>query len=93
MMIKYNVCELDIRKGVFKKSVKNKSTLGMNLEDSPTSPEDSPHCRHPSTPRILGSLVSGIQHLFQNNREGPMPAEKGTQESSPTSSWGSFQYH
>jgi hypothetical protein len=32
---------------------------------------------------MLGSLVSGMQHLFQNNLERPMPAGTGTQETSP----------
>ena len=32
----------------------------------PNSPEDPPHRRHTSTPRILRSLVSGTQHMFQN---------------------------
>jgi hypothetical protein len=31
-------------------------------------------------PRILGSLVSGTQHLFQNNREGLGPTGAGKQE-------------
>ena len=31
----------------------------------PRSWEDSPHCRHHSTPRIWRSLVSETQHLFQ----------------------------
>jgi hypothetical protein len=33
----------------------------------PRSPEDFPCNRHPSTPRILRSLVSGMQHLFQKS--------------------------
>jgi hypothetical protein len=33
----------------------------------PGFPEDSPPYRHPSRPRILESLVSGTQHLFQQN--------------------------
>jgi hypothetical protein len=51
----------------------------------PRSPETSPHCQCPSTPRILGSLVSGTQHLFQNNLESLVPAGTGTQEIHPTS--------
>jgi hypothetical protein len=39
----------------------------------PRSPEDSPHCRNPSTPRILRSLVSGMQHLFKKKiSRGPL---------------------
>jgi hypothetical protein len=56
----------------------------------PWSPEDSPLLRHPSMPRILGSLVSRVQHLFQNNCEGLVPAGAGTQETRPTSGSGSF---
>jgi hypothetical protein len=42
--------------------------------------------------RILGSMVSGVQHLFQDSRggEGAVPAGTGIQEASPTSGWGSF---
>ena len=47
--------------------------------------------RCPNTPRILGSLVSEMQDLFQNNQQGPVPAGTGTQEISPTSNWGSFR--
>jgi hypothetical protein len=57
----------------------------------PRSPEDSPPSRYPSTPRILGSLVSGTQHLFQNNREVLGPAGAGTQETHLTSCSGSFR--
>ena len=32
------------------------------------SPEDSSCCRHPSTPGILRSLVSGPQHQFQKTQ-------------------------
>jgi hypothetical protein len=38
----------------------------------------------------LGSVLSGTQHLLQNNLEGPVPAGTGTQETCPTSGWGSF---
>jgi hypothetical protein len=41
-------------------------------------------------PKILGSLVSGRQHLFQHNWECLGPAGAGTQEPSPTRSSGSF---
>ena len=58
----------------------------------PQIPEDSPRCRCHSTPRILGSLVSSTQHLFQKNREGPVPAGTGTQESLLISSWSSFLF-
>jgi hypothetical protein len=51
------------------------------------SPEDSPHRRHPSTPRILGSLVSGMQHLFQRIPEGLVPAGTGKKEPRPTRGW------
>jgi hypothetical protein len=52
--------------------------------------EDSPHHRLPHTLRILGSLVSGRQHQFQNNQEWPVQAGTGTKETNLTSSWGSF---
>ena len=54
------------------------------------SPEDSPCCRHPSTLRILGTLVSGTQQLFHNNQDGPVPGGTATQETHPASSWGSY---
>jgi hypothetical protein len=41
-------------------------------------------------PRNLGSLKSGMQHLFQNNCEGLGPTGAGTQEPHLTSSSGSF---
>ena len=44
---------------------------------SQRSPEDSPHGRHPSTPRILRSLVSGMQHLFQKKQRVLCQQEKG----------------
>jgi hypothetical protein len=44
----------------------------------------------PSTPRILGSLVSRTQHLFQKYPEGLVPAGTETKESCPTSGWGLF---
>jgi hypothetical protein len=56
----------------------------------PRSPEDSPCHRRPSTSRILGSLVSGMQHLFQSIPEGLVPAGTGTKEPNPNSGWGSF---
>jgi hypothetical protein len=55
------------------------------------SPEDSPLPRCPSRPRILGSLVSGTQHLFQHNRKCLGPEGVGKQETCPTSGSGSFQ--
>jgi hypothetical protein len=58
----------------------------------PRSPEDSPPPGCPSTPRILGSLVSGTQHLFQHNREHLGPAGAGTQEPRMTSGSGSFHF-
>jgi hypothetical protein len=57
----------------------------------PISPKDSSHCRHPSTHRILGSLVSGTQHLFQNHWERPVSEGTATQETHTTSSLGSFR--
>ena len=54
------------------------------------SPEDSPHCRQPRIPRILGSLVSGNQHLFQRILDSIVPAETGTKEPHMTSGWDSF---
>ena len=42
------------------------------------------------TPRILGSLVSGTQHLFQHNWECLGPAGAGAQDLCPTSSPCSF---
>ena len=44
------------------------------------SPEDSPRCRCQSTPKILGSLVSVRQHLFQTNRDRHVTAVAKTQE-------------
>jgi hypothetical protein len=41
------------------------------------SPEDSPRCRHPSTPRILRSLVSGMQHLLQKTQRVLCQQEQG----------------
>ena len=54
-------------------------------------PENSPCHRHPRTPRNLGSLVSGTQHLLQNNQEWPVQEGTGTQKTHLTSSWGSFR--
>ena len=51
----------------------------------PWSPEDSPLPRHPSRPRILGSLVSGTHHLFQHNLACLEPAGAETQEPCLTS--------
>jgi hypothetical protein len=48
------------------------SHLGCKL--SGQFPEDSSHLGHSSTPKIVGSLVSGKQHLFQTNCNGPVPA-------------------
>ena len=48
-------------------------------------------CQMVSLSPDLGSLVSGTQHLFQNNQEGPVPTGTGTQENCSTSSWGSFR--
>jgi hypothetical protein len=46
----------------------------------PWSPEDSPPHRCPSMPRILGSMVSGTQHLFQKNWGCLGPAGTQAQE-------------
>jgi hypothetical protein len=43
-----------------------------------------------STPRILGSLMSRTQHLFQRISEGLMPAGTGKKEPHPTRGWDSF---
>jgi hypothetical protein len=56
----------------------------------PWSPEDSPCYKHPSTPRILKSLVSGMQHLFQTNSDRPVQAEAGMQETRLTRGLGPF---
>jgi hypothetical protein len=51
----------------------------QDLKTIPRSPKDSLCCRHPSIPRVFGSLVSGT-HLFQNNPEGLVPPRTGTKE-------------
>jgi hypothetical protein len=59
------------------------SHLEPKTVDSPTAPRvlsTPPHPRHPSMHRILGSLVSGTQHLFQHKPEGLGPAGAGRQE-------------
>ena len=56
----------------------------------PCAPEDSSCHRHPNIPRILGSPVSGTQHLFQNNRHWPMTVEERTEEPCLASGLGSF---
>jgi hypothetical protein len=48
------------------------------------------YLRHPSTPRILRSLMSGMQHLFQKNLESLVPVGTGTKEACLTSGWDSF---
>ena len=50
--------------------------LEANLANGFRYPEDSPH-RHPSTPRILGSLVSGMQHLSKTTETGLCQQELG----------------
>lgn len=57
------------RKQTFPVSTSSGTCWARTQQTVPHSPEDSQHHRHPSTPRILGSLVSGTQHLFQTNRE------------------------
>jgi hypothetical protein len=52
--------------------------------------EDSPPHRHPSTPRILGSLVSGTRYLFQQNWGCLGTVEAGTQKPRLTIGSGSF---
>ena len=67
------------------------ASLGYELSEWSHSPQRTLHAPGtPSKPRILGSLVSEKQHLFQNNHEGPVPAGAGTQEPHLTSIWGSF---
>ena len=56
----------------------------------PQSPEDSPPHMCSSTPRILGSLVSGAQHLFQQNWGCLGTAGAQTQEPHMISGSGSF---
>jgi hypothetical protein len=56
---------------------------GQTWQMVPQSPEDSPYYRCPCMPRILGSLVSGTQHLFQTNCDGPVTAGGRTQEALP----------
>jgi hypothetical protein len=62
--------------------------LGPEL--SGQSSEDVPPLRRPSKLRSLGSLVSGTQHLFQQNQECQGPAGAQTQEPYLTSSSDSF---
>jgi hypothetical protein len=65
-----------------------KPPWAQTQQTAPWFPEDSPRLRCYSTPRILGSLVSGMQHLFQNNPKGLGPA--GKQETCLTRGWSSF---
>ena len=66
--------------------------LGYKLGGQSHGPQRTVHSpRLPSTPRILGSLVSRTQHLFQHHQEFLRPAGAGTQEPHPTSGLGSFQ--
>ena len=65
-------------------------TLGVNSVDGPTVPRGHSTPRFPSMLRIVGSLVSGTQHLFQHNWECLGPAGAGTQEPHTTSGLGSF---
>jgi hypothetical protein len=58
--------------------------LGCRQSQGPQR-TDSPHCKCPGMPRILGSLVSRTQHLFQKNRGGPVTAGARTQEPCMTS--------
>jgi hypothetical protein len=68
------------------------ATLDANSVDGPTVPRElfTPPSRSPSIPKILGSLVSGTQHLFQHNWECLGPAGAGAQDLCPTSSPCSF---
>jgi hypothetical protein len=68
--------------------LKRRGHLGCEL--SRQSPENSPRPRCSSMTRIVGSLVSGTQHLLQNNNEGSMQAEAGTQETCQNSGSSSF---
>jgi hypothetical protein len=45
---------------------------------APRSLEDSPYCRHPSTPGIFRSLVSGTQHQFQKPRGSCASSNRGS---------------
>jgi hypothetical protein len=45
--------------------------------EGPRSLEDSPHNRRSSTPRILRSLVSGMQHLFKKTQRVLFHQEQG----------------
>ena len=49
-------------------------TLDKNLADYLTVPRGLSTPQHASTPRSLGSLVSGIQHLFKTNRDQSLTA-------------------
>jgi hypothetical protein len=66
--------------------------LGLELSWQSHGPQRTlhapPQCL--STPRILGSLMSGTQHLFQHNWECMRTAGARTQESSLTNGLGSF---
>ena len=65
-------------------------SLAQTLWRVPRSGKDSQHWKPPSTPRILGSLVSRMQHQFQRIPEGLVPARTGTKEPCPTRGWDSF---
>ena len=71
-------------------STSSRPPWALTQQMAPWSPEDSPYHRHPSMPSILGSLVSGTQHLSQHNWECLEPAGAGTQEPHLTSSLGSL---
>ena len=50
----------------------------MNLADDPMALEDSPRCRYPSMPRILGSLVSRTTTSNNNYTNHDRPVTAGT---------------
>jgi hypothetical protein len=66
------------------------SPWAWTLQTVPQTLEDSSHPRRPSTPSILGSLESGTQHMFQQNRECLGPSGAQTQEPCLTSGLGSY---
>lgn len=67
------------------------ATLGPNSAGNPMVSKGLSTAKHPNMPRILGSLMSGTQHLFQQSQWCLRSAGAQTQELSLTSSSGSFQ--
>ena len=60
-----------------------RATLDSSLAKIPKVPKDSPFPRHPSMPRILGSLVSGMQHLLQKTQRVLCQQEQGQKKPTP----------